>query len=574
MTQDQGNVVTLAALHELADSALNARVCIIGSGAAGITLACELEGQGYKVLLLEAGGLRTDGRLADCYRGEADRPHPEPSQFRRIAFGGTTGLWGGRCVPLDPLDFERREHVSESGWPIGYEELARHYPRAMQYCDAGIFDFTTQGSLSHPSPTISGFDGGEVVVTDRIERYSLPTDFGKRYRQRIRASANVSAVLGARCTRLIKSGDADRIVAVELVDAAGRRRRATADAFVLAVGGIEVPRLLLLSDPAGPGLGNRYDSLGRHYMCHFENNLGRLIPRGARVAFDFERTVDGIYCRRQLRFSAAAQGANRLLNTAFRLHFPSYSDARHGSSVMSGIYLAKSLLLPEYRQIMQQNADSPPSATAAHLRNVLFGLPRLAKFAGDWLFRIQLARRKLPYTLVPNADGSYPIEFNSEQVPRAANRISLDSATDGHGLRRVRVSWSLSEEEIAAARRALMLLRDTVNRSGVARLEYETERLDERLRSSPPLGGHHIGTARMAASETRGVVDRDCSVFGVPNLYVASSAVFPTSGHANPTLTIVALAVRLAAHLRTTLEGLPIDAAAPVARSAAPIEGT
>ena len=542
--------MTLAALHDLDDSALGARVCIIGAGAAGTTVACELDGRGYKVLLVEAGGLRMDGRLADYYRGEADAPHPDPSQFRRVAWGGTTGLWGGRCVALDPLDFERRDYVDGSGWPIGYEDVARHYPRAMAYCDAGEFDFTVSGSLDRASPTIEGFDGGDVVLVDRIERYSLPTDFGKRYGPKIRDSLNITAVLRARCLRLVKASGADRIVAAELVDQAGRKRRVTADVFVLATGGIEVPRLLMLSDPQGPGLGNHRDLLGRHYMCHFENTLGRLVPHGAKVAFEFERTTDGVYCRRQLRFSRTAQAKHGLLNTVFRLHFPSYSDAGHGSSVMSGIYLAKSVLLPEYRAIMQQDPHSPPSATLAHVRNVLLGLPQLVRFAGDWLFRIQLARRKLPYTLVPNADGSYPIEFNSEQLPRQGNRITLGEDTDRHGLRRVRIAWRLSDEELSAARRALLLLRDTLSCGAAARLEFDEAQLDERLRTSPPLGGHHMGTARMAGSESSGVVDEDCAVFGIPNLFVASSAVFPTSGHANPTLTIVALAVRLAAHLK------------------------
>lgn len=552
--------MALRDLRHLDDCSLDARVCIIGAGAAGVTLACELDGCGHRVLLIEAGELRSEDRFADYYRGEASAPHPDPGRFRRVAFGGTTGLWGGRCVALDPVDFEFREHVAHSGWPIGYAELARHYPRALEYCDAGQFDFTVSGSLRAPAPTIEGFDGGGLVTTDCIERYSLPTDFGKRYRRRILDSGNVFAVLGARCLRLIRDPGADRIGAAEVIDAAGRKRTVRADVFVLATGGIEVPRLLMLSDPQGPGLGNRTDQLGRYYMCHFENLIGRLAPRSANVVFKFERTDDGVYCRRQFRFSPAALQRHRLLNTAFRLHFPSYSDASHGSGVMSGIYLLKSLLLPEYRAILQQNIYAVHSPTIAHLRNVLTGLPQIAAFGVDWLFRIQLARRKLPYTLVPNADGSFPIELNSEQIPRASNRITLARETDAHGLRRVRVEWGLSEAEIDAAYRSILLFQEVVGRAGAARLELDTPRLREQLRDSPPLGGHHIGTARMASTENSGVVDRNCAVFGIPNLFVASSAVFPTSGHANPTLTIVAVAVRLAAHLRASFEQPALEA--------------
>jgi len=325
--------------------------------------------------------------------------------------------------------------------------------------------------------------------------------------------------------------------------------------FVLATGGIEVPRLLLHSDPDGRGYGNLGDRLGRYYMCHFENICGRIAARGARVQFDFERTVDGVYCRRQFGFTPEAQRTQRLLNTAFRLHFPSYSDASHGSAVMSGIYLAKSLLVPEYRAILAHTADAPASPTAAHLRNVLCGLPAMARFAAQWLFRIRLARRKLPYTLVANADGSFPLEFNCEQSPLAVNRVRLGRESDRHGLPLVQIDWRLSEEDADTACRGFALLRESLNASGVCELQFDATRLRERIGRSWPLGGHHLGTARMGASAASGVVDADCAVFGLPNLYVASSAVFPTSGHANPTLTIVALALRLAARLRGTAAG-------------------
>jgi choline dehydrogenase-like flavoprotein len=236
---------------------------------------------------------------------------------------------------------------------------------------------------------------------------------------------------------------------------------------------------------------------------------------------------------------------------AFRLHFPNYADASHGSSVMSGIFLAKSILIPEYRTILQHNSTEIVAApTADHMRNVARGLPQLARFAGQWLFRIRLAKRKLPYTLVPNADGSFPLEFNSEQIPLASNRVQLADEFDRHGLRRVRIDWRVSEADVDAAFRGFQLLRDSFNRSGACELQLDEAKLRNQLSRSMPLGGHHIGTARMSASASQGVVDENCAVFGLPNLFVASSAVFPTSSHANPTLTIVAMALRLAAHVK------------------------
>ena len=537
-------------------AALDATVCIIGAGAAGITLACELDGSGFKVLLLEAGAMRPDDAASnELYRGTANAPHPNPSEFRRIVFGGTTGLWGGRCVPFDPVDFEKREHVSESGWPISYEEIVNYYPRAMAYCDAGTFDFNVGTSLKgRPLPTIPGLDDDSEVWADRIERYSLPTDFGKRYRARIAQSQNVTALLNARCVSLHRRAGEGRIESITIADRAGNRRTVRSQYFILAVGGIEAVRLLMLSDPEGPGLGNHSDRLGRFYGCHFENTLGRLVVERGEVPFDFERTRDGVYCRRRLQFSAEAQLRHRLLNSAFRLHFPSYSDAEHGSPVLSAIYLAKSTLMREYRVILQHGLEAAvQSPTSAHVRNVALGLPTLARFAFQWLFLRKLARRKMPYTLVRNRDGSYPLEFNSEQTPMASNRVILTDEMDRDGLRRVHVDWRLCEEDAQAAQRGFLLLRDALRQHSWCRVEVDEATLLADMRRSVPLGGHHMGTARMASGSRGGVVNRNCAVFELPNLFIASSAVFCTNSHANPTLTIVALTLRLAEHLKSTL---------------------
>ncbi|MEO8631687.1 MAG: GMC family oxidoreductase, partial [Betaproteobacteria bacterium] len=365
------------------------------------------------MLLLEAGDFKSDAVLNEHYRGTASAPHPDPTQYRRMGFGGTTRIWGGRCVPFEPIDFERREYVANSGWPIRYDEVARYYPRALGYCDAGKFDFSASGSLSGAPATIPGFDGDGIVLHDCIERYSLPTNFGTRYRKKLERSANVTTLLNARCVKLNKSGGDDRIETVEIVDRNGTRRLIRAERFVLATGGIETARLLLASDEDGIGLGNRGDKVGRYYACHFENTFGKLVPRETVVSFDFEKTDDGVYSRRKLMFAPEAQRRHRLLNTAFRLHFPAYSDPSHGSAVLSTIFLAKSMLIPEYRAIMQHGTTtSTATPLASHLYNVSTGIPHLLRFSYDYFFRTKLATRKLPYTLVANADGSYPLEFN------------------------------------------------------------------------------------------------------------------------------------------------------------------
>jgi choline dehydrogenase-like flavoprotein len=565
------SMIVISSHFAVGATTVRTAVCIVGAGAAGITLACELDGSGIDVLLLEAGGIHDDSLVDTDFIGHANQPHAGTTEFRRAGFGGTTSIWGGRCVPLDPVDFERRDHIPESGWPISYQEVARYYPRAMQYCEAGHADFSVGTSLRRDRPTIDGLGANNILV-DRIERYSRPTDFGRCYRRRLVRSQNVTAVLYARCINLVHDAHRERMHSLIMVDRGGRRIEVEAEAFVLASGGIEVARLLLNSGHRAAGFGNRYDKLGRYYSCHFENVCASLVPGPIKPPFPFEKTVDGIYARRKLQFSRGAQFEYHLLNSAFRLHFPPYSDASHGSAVMSAIYLAKSALIPEYADILNHGKSSPVvSPTRAHIANVVTGLPRLLGFGLQWLFLMQLAQRKLPYTLEPNRDNSYPIEFNCEQTPLAHNRVALTDELDRHGLRRVCVHWSISQSDIDATHRGFLLLRDTLSKYSSCQLKFDERQLRCELEKSVPLGGHHMGTARMASTPREGVVDRNCALFEARNLYIASAAVFPTSGHANPTLTIVALAIRLAEHLMATVPGTARFARYDLTESIAPM---
>jgi choline dehydrogenase-like flavoprotein len=528
---------------------LHADICIVGAGAAGITLACELAGTSRTVLMLEAGGLATNPALSSEFAGVSNFPHPEPSLFREFALGGTTKLWGGRCVPFDPIDFEYREHIPNSGWPISYDDVARYYHRALKYCDAGAFEFSIEGSMRSPRPSIYT-NSASGLFFEQIERYSLPTHFGSRYRNILEKTSNITVLLNSRCLSLLSNSNRERITSAEIINIDGERRRIFASTYIIATGGIETPRLLFASDPKGPGLGNERDLVGRFYSCHFESTCAKLISNKKITAFGFEKTRDGIYCRRKIQILPNAQKCHRLMNTTFRLHFTNYADANHHSSIMSAIYLAKTLLRKEYQQLIGGvESHNTRSANSKHLMNVLCGLPQIAKFGIDWALSRYIAHRKLPYTLVANSDGSFPLELNSEQAAIKSSRITPVREVDSFGVRRVAVDWRVRAEDLDSAYRALKLLKYDLAEHTAARLEVNEDLVWSQIQRSPPIKGHHIGTARMAATPREGVVDADCKVFGQVNLFVAGSAVFPTSSHANPTLTIVALAIRLAEHL-------------------------
>ena len=532
---------------------VSAHVCIIGAGAAGITLACELDGADIPVVVLEAAGVGIFGGVSqDPYEGTAEEPHPRPSNFRRRAFGGTTTIWGGRCVPYDPIDFEAREYAPNSGWPIAYQDVARHYPKAMAYCNAGEFDFSVAGALDDPSPTIPGLDPAADTDASMIERFSLPTNFGVGYRKVLRESENVRVITHAHALRLLRSSTSDRVSSVEFVRRSGSISQVCARHFVVALGGIETARFLLTSDPTGVGYGNESDCVGRYYTCHLESVIGLLRPRRRGVVFDFQKTRDGVYSRRKLQIREDAQRRQQILNIAFRLHYPNVADPAHHNSVFSAVYLAKRTLIPEYRRILQHGQSDRPSAQliSQHLRNIAGGIPQLLEFAFDWTRLRVFAERKLPYMLVPNADGTFPLEFHAEQTPLRRSRIALNTERDSYGMPRVHVDWQTCSTDIDSISKAYRVLKKDIDASGQCVLEFDEDRLPELAGQSSPVGGHHIGTARMAGDPSTGVVDGNCAVHGVPNLFVAGSAVFPTSSHANPTLTIVALSIRLAEHLK------------------------
>ncbi|MBX9635248.1 MAG: FAD-dependent monooxygenase, partial [Magnetospirillum sp.] len=185
-----------------ADFHLEADIAIVGAGPAGITLAHELLGTGLTVLLLEAGGESPKTSPLDSYHGEVldSRRHPPIGLYRVRGLGGTSSRWGGRCIPFDPIDLEPRPHIPWSGWPLDYAELKQWYRLAMAYCEAGPFRFTAAEALGPSCPAMVPGLTGDDIAADAMERFSPPTDFGKRYRRALARSRHVTLVLSANCT--------------------------------------------------------------------------------------------------------------------------------------------------------------------------------------------------------------------------------------------------------------------------------------------------------------------------------------------------------------------------------------
>jgi choline dehydrogenase-like flavoprotein len=541
--------------NELDDGAvMRADICIVGAGAAGISLALALIEAGKSVLLLESGGLQAEAATQALYDGEtADaRMHPPPDKYRQRRFGGSTTIWGGRCMPLDPIDFEQRDYLPLSGWPIRYDDLAPFYPRANTLVEAGRFAYTAETAYNQLSqPIIEGFDSPRVTQTT-LERFSLPTNFAVSYGAQLRVAKNLNMLLHANCTGIRLTADGSMVDHLDVATLAGKHFQAKADNYVLAAGGLEVARLLLASrDVQKNGVGNDHDVVGRYYMCHIAGALGTLTitrPRSA-VWHGYVMTPDGVYARRRFAITPETQRELKIGNFIARLHFARITDPAHHSGILSGLYLAKSFISYEYSKRLHGDEKRTFKNWLLHVRNILFDPFDTLAFLWHWLTRRTLAKRKFPSVVIPSRANRFSVDFHSEQQPNPDSRITLTDEKDALGVPKIRIDWRYTDWDIETVAKALDVLADELKSTGCGRLEFDRTTLPEEIMRYGAYGGHHIGTARMGQDPATSVVDAECKVHGVSNLYIASAAVFPTSSQANPTLTIVALSLRLAQYL-------------------------
>ena len=540
------------------EHALRADVCIVGAGAAGISMALQFLGTTTEVLLLESGALEAETGTQALYAGSVvdQRLHSPPEHYRQRRFGGTTTIWGGRCMPLDAIDFEARDYVPHSGWPLARAELLPFYPQANRLCEAGDFLYTAAETFRDGGrPMIEGFDS-PFFSSDTLERFSCPTNFGVRYGHQLRAAANIRVLLHANVTLIRLQAGGDRVTALEVRTLAGRRLEARATHFILATGGLEVTRLLLASrDVHGNGIGNQHDVVGRYYMCHLAGTIGALSVEKAPGAIHhgYEISEEGIYCRRRLALRPEAQRAERLGNFIARLHHPRITDPAHRSAVLSLLYLAKPFIAYEYARRLYGDEPASLRSWLRHARNVVTGPFGALAFAWHMLRDRKLAERKFPSIIVTSKANLYSVDFHAEQQPNAASRVMLDATRDALGMPRLRIDWRYSAGDVDTVQRSIGLLASEFARTGVGQLDYLTETVESEMIRYGAYGGHHIGTARMGSDPRSSAVDGNCCVHGVSNLFIASTATFPTSSQANPTLTLIALSLRLAAHVRALL---------------------
>jgi choline dehydrogenase-like flavoprotein len=433
-------------------------------------------------------------------------------------FGGSTNHWGNYCRPLDAIDFESRDWVPYSGWPFDKAHLDPYYERAQVLCQLGPFAYDT-ATWETPRSTALRF-ASDRVRTSMFQVRQPPTRFGAGYRDELQTARNLTTLLHANVVNIETHETLRTVSRLRIACLSGNAFWVSAKWVVLAAGGIENARLLLLSNETqASGLGNENGLVGRFFMGHPMLDAGIFFPSDpflpATLYYE-KRPVNHVSVTGHLTLSPETQRQQQLLNLNLAL-LPVFVSQR---SVMS----LRRLLQGQFDQLGQD------------VRHVVADLDGVAAT----VYR-QLVKGMMPVE-------AFKLASAMEQTPNPESRVTLAPERDAFGKPQVRLNWQLSDLDIQSLRRSLEMIGAEMGRAGFGRLQIT---LDEQVETWPlDSGGHHMGSTRMHPEPTSGVVDAQCRVHHLSNLFISGSSVFPTTGHANPTLTIVALAIRLADHLK------------------------
>jgi len=544
-------------------SELRAEVAVVGAGPSGIVLALELARAGHEVILVESGERSFSAeaqRLGEAARLDS-RTHAPLGEATRRQIGGTSVIWGGRCVPYDPIDFDARPWVPQAVWPVRYEDVRPYFARASRWFFCGEPEFDVRNLPGVAQTTIiPGLPDGDVV-TWPLERWSLPTNFGREYMSELRASRRLRVVHSLTCTEIECDAATDRVRLLRARTLGGRNLRLHARAYVLACGGLETTRLLLGSDRVHPGgIGNHSGLLGRFYMGHLSGKIARahFSTPPEQTAFGFDRDPEGVYVRRRFAFTRSFLLERCLPNISASLVNPDIWDPSHRSGVLSFAYLALTspLLGRRFASDAIRKAatgDLPLRAVAPHLRNMLGDLPRTAAFVASFGVRRFLLWRRVPSFYVYSAANVYPLHYHAEQLPNPESRVTLSDERDAVGMRKLCIDLRYQPQDVDGVIRAHRYWDEHLRRHRCGWLEFPAGDLESSVWEQARDGFHQIGTTRMSERPEDGVVAPSLNVHGFDDLYVASSSTFVTSSQANPTFTVVAFALRLADRLRETV---------------------
>lgn len=513
------------------DSEIHADLVIVGAGAAGFAIARSFINTRYKVVIIESGDHSYNAVTQSLYEIESIG-HSLRSVSGYISrnryLGGSTNTWHGGCAPLNKIDFDSREWIANSGWPITRDELIPYYKGATEFLKLPDYNYFYTEKwhrlLKNPSVDFAA----DADISPEVFLFSRkPLNARVAYSSLVKKSKNLQIYLNSNLTNIKTNHELTNVTGLNIRTFAGNRFLVKAKYYILACGGWENARLLLLSRNNNElGLGNNHDMVGRYYNEHPKIMLGRLIPKTEFLrspVMIWKRRVDTDgYIRVSLKLSEEQQRKHRLPN-----HY----------------------IQPIYPQSLGEAISSSDS----FFKNLDFSkssLHRLAKFSSN-IFTLAESFERIMFNL-PLKYNELAVVSHFEQIPNRDSRVSLSDNKDALGQNKLKVDLKISSDEKASMCRYHEVMNTLLQRHGFGKLETG---FPEASMQWPGLtdSSHHLGTTRMSDDPKKGVVDKNCKVHSIANLFIASGSVFPTGGHVNPTYSIVAIALRLADHLKSRI---------------------
>ena len=501
------------------NSLIEGDICIIGAGATGISIALDWVDTPYKVILLEGGGFEYDDKIQDLNRGKTTGQKYFPLQSSRLRyFGGTTGHWAGMCSPYDNVDFIKRDWVPNSGWPIKRKDLDPFYERANKRLKLGPYNYNYE-YWHKELPNLNPFPFDKNTIWNKMWQYSTAR-FGDEYKNAIVDANNLHLYTYANAVNIKANENFSDISEVTVKNYTGKIHRVRAKQFILACGTIQNARLLLASNTKNEkGLGNDNDNVGRYFMEHIEvasADMWLLKPFSTNLyTWNYGETKASA----ELAITEKAQKKYRILNGTAPLLPLSVGMNRKS------------------RMEIWQEED-----------------PRKSKenMFGDW----GEASDKSKELNEGSISRAFQMNTRIEQAPNQNSRVTLGKEKDDLGVPRANLHWELTALDKRSIRTIYDLITQQAGISGLARIqlrEFLRDKNDDTFPDTTNGGWHHMGTTRMSDNPKNGVVDANCQIHGINNLHVAGAACYATSGAPNPTLTAVALSLRLSDYVKGKL---------------------
>ena len=506
------------------NSIIEGDICIVGAGAAGISIALELMDTPHKVILLEGGGFQYEERIQELYNGKTTgQPYYPLKSSELHYFGGTTGHWGGMCSMFDPIAFQKRDWVDLSGWPITQEDLLPYYKKAHKNLDIKGFDFSAS-SWQKKDPSLIPLPLDNEVVWNKIWRFSLPTRFGQKYKDTIINAKNIHLYTYANAVDIVANENISITREILVKNYTGKIQRVRAKYFILCCAGIQNARLLLASNKQSyKGLGNNHNLVGKYFMEHLEIKSAELWLKKENALKFYMFNAPVVQC--ELAISPAKQAECEILNgivsftpleiarkTPPFIKIWANEDPRENEKVVNAVY------------------KKDPDGIITRLKNRINGHV--------------------------NEHQAFELTIRLEQAPNPKSRVTLCSETDELGVPRAALNWEFTALEKKSILKIYEIIGQQVGAAGIGRVKLKDDILDGDEKAVPAStsgGWHHMGTTRMNNDPKSGVVDMNCKIHGIDNLFIAGSSCFPTGAGVNPTLTIVAMAIRLADHIKEKL---------------------